>query len=197
MPWNSFLVPVACLYPCKLRPTCFPRVCSSQQKGGLVLSSWTVHLWDMVRSPLRVHFPGDLQEFPGRKDSDLQGEPMAHVHSGKPWKMGPEIELLLQVEWIKEVIELYKHPRCSLNPARVWEIERFFWLQISSGEIGIIPPMSYRILSELWVHFFLTSLTWPRWCLRTTVKTARDTLLKFCLEKHKKALIITQKPMWV
>lgn len=29
---------------------------------------------------------GDLQECPGRKDSDLQGAPMARVHSGKPWK---------------------------------------------------------------------------------------------------------------
>lgn len=28
----------------------------------------------------------DVQEFPGRKDSDLQGELMAHIHSGKPWK---------------------------------------------------------------------------------------------------------------
>ena len=31
-------------------------------------------------------FTVDIQEFPGWKDSDLQGELMAHVHSGKPWR---------------------------------------------------------------------------------------------------------------
>lgn len=38
----------------------------------------------------------------------------------KAWgNWGPEIQLLLQAERIQEVTGFYKHPRCSLTPARV------------------------------------------------------------------------------
>lgn len=156
-PRNSCLrpcSPVADLCSYRLKPRCFSRMCSSQQKYGQVQPVEAFHLWNMSKS-LQNPFSQQTSK------NSLAGK--TQTCRGSWWHMSiPESlgklgfrKLNYPCKWDDERGHriFYKYSRCSLTPARVWEIERFFRLKMPSGPIGFIKPMQWKILSGLWDHF--------------------------------------------